>query len=249
MNKLIVANWKMNLGLADSIKLAQGYKKLFKKSSNEIVVCPSSFALIDVADTLHESHIALGAQNVFWELKGAYTGEISALSLQEISCQFVIIGHSERRQYLAESCRTVNLKARACLDMGLTPIICVGEDLVKRQSKRHIAFVTGQVKRALVGLRLKAMQELVIAYEPIWAIGTGKIIKPVDAQVMHDAIRQQAVKLLGANAKIRVIYGGSVDDSNSRELLALNEIDGFLVGGASLNAEKFYKIANIAPQK
>jgi triosephosphate isomerase len=157
----------------------------------------------------------------------------------------VIIGHSERRQYLGESCRLVNAKAQAALDQGLVPIICVGESLAKRQSGASSSFVAGQVKRALAGIKLQPKQSLVIAYEPIWAIGTGKVIKPGDAALMHRTIKALTAKLLGHDAAVQVIYGGSVDDNNASALLALDEIDGFLVGGASLNAEKFYKIANI----
>jgi len=253
MKKLIVANWKMNLGFRESFTLAAAYKKTFKRYSldsardknNEVVVCPSFFALSEVADVLESSEIFWGAQDVSWELKGAYTGEVSAVSLQELGCRYVIIGHSERRQYQGESCRQVNLKARALLDIGLTPIICVGESWEKRQAGTSEAFVSGQVKRALAGLKLKPMQDLVIAYEPIWAIGTGKAIKPRDAELMHAVVRKTVLKILGSETRLRVIYGGSVDERNAPELLGLPDIDGLLVGGASLKPDLFYKIAKV----
>ena len=245
MTKLIVANWKMNLGLAESLKLAKSYAKLFKKPVNQLAVCPSFLALPIIKDILSERNIALGAQDSFWETKGAYTGEVSPLSLQELGCQYVILGHSERRQYLGESCRMINAKAKAALATGLTPIVCVGEDATRHSSGKSAAFVTGQIKRALVGLKLSPKQSLVIAYEPIWAIGTGTVIKWREAQLMHSLIKSLAVKLLGSSGQIKVIYGGSVDSDNAATLLNVPEIDGFLVGGASLSAENFHKIANI----
>lgn len=245
MNKLIVANWKMNLDCAESLKLGGDYLKLFKKSPNQVVVCPSFLPLAQLAANFKNSLLSLGAQDAFWTLKGAYTGEISAASLRSLACTHVILGHSERRQYLAESCRMINAKAQSALDAGLTPIICVGEDAAKRKAGRSASFITGQVQRALKGLKLAKNSSLVIAYEPIWAIGTGKVSKATDTVVIHQLIRRVATKILGANTKIKVIYGGSVDLDNAASLLAESEIDGFLIGGASLSASNFYKIANI----
>jgi triosephosphate isomerase len=245
MTKLIVANWKMNLNLQDSVKLATDYAKVFKKTTHSVVACPSFLALAPIAKLWSASKVVLGAQDAFWEAKGAYTGEVSAAQLHDLGCRYVILGHSERRQYLGESCRLINAKAKSALVASLTPIICVGENAVRRKAGNSITFVSGQVKRALAGLQLKAGQSLVIAYEPIWAIGTGQVIKPADAIAMHAAIRRLGLKILGPKANIKVIYGGSVDVSNASALLAQSEIDGFLVGGASLSAANFHKIANI----
>lgn len=245
MKKLIVANWKMNLGVRDSYNLAAAYKKLIKKSKNQVVACPSFCAIADVAEVLKTSDLAWGAQDISWDLKGACTGEVSGVTLQELGCTYVIIGHSERRQRLGESCRMVNLKAKTALDLTLTPIICVGESEVKRSAGASETFVKGQVKRALAEIKLKPMQELVIAYEPIWAIGSGKTAKPRDIEAMHCLIRETAMKMLGTEAKLRVIYGGSVDDTSVEAIAMMPSVDGFLVGGASLKPEVFAKIAKV----
>lgn len=244
--KLIMANWKMNLGLKDSIALASAYQEKFKNFTKaDIAVCPSEFALPGVMKALKKS-AALGAQNVFWELKGAYTGEMSVITLEEIGCQYVIIGHSERRQYLSESCRLVNLKIKAVLqNTKLTPVVCVGENLAKRKANNHIAFVSGQIKRALAGVKFN--EKLVIAYEPIWAIGTGISATAADAQAMHAAIRSVLVRLYKDKGDIiRILYGGSVSPVNAKEFLKIPNVDGLLVGGASLKISDFGKIVNSA---
>lgn len=244
--KLIMANWKMNLGLKDSIALASAYQEKFNNFTKaDVVACPSEFALPGVSKALKKS-VALGAQNVFWQLKGAYTGEVSATMLEEIGCRYVIIGHSERRQYLSESCRLVNLKLKSVLEnTKITPVVCVGENLAKRKANSHIAFVSGQIKRALAGIKFD--ERLVIAYEPIWAIGTGVSATTADAQEMHAAIRRvlkQLYKEKGNN--VRILYGGSVSALNAKELLKIPNVDGLLVGGASLKISDFGKIVNSA---
>ncbi|MDD4412856.1 MAG: triose-phosphate isomerase [Patescibacteria group bacterium] len=244
--KLIMANWKMNLGLKDSIALASAYQEKFKNFTKaDVVVCPSEFALSGVLKALKKS-VALGAQNVFWQLQGAYTGEVSATMLEELGCQYVIIGHSERRQYLSESCRLVNLKLKSVLgNTKITPVVCVGENLAKRKANSHITFVSGQIKRALAGVKFD--ERLVIAYEPIWAIGTGVSATTADAQEMHAAIRSVLKRLYKEKGdNIRILYGGSVSALNAKELLKTPNVDGLLVGGASLKINDFGKIVNSA---
>jgi triosephosphate isomerase len=241
MKKIIIGNWKMNLGLKASLVLARAIKNL--KSKNEIGVCPSDLALAGVGQLLKGSQIKLGAQDCFWETAGAYTGQTSAKSLKEVGCAYVILGHSEQRA-LGESCRRVNLKIKAALAVGLTPIVCVGEDWAKHKAGKSRAFVSGQIKRALVGVKLKERQ-IIIAYEPIWAIGTGKAMKAEEAQAMHKFIKAEVKKYLGIKARLAILYGGSVSGLNARTYLVKADIDGLLVGGASLKAQEFKKIANI----
>jgi len=247
--KLIIANWKMNLGLAESRELAKKYKESFagwKKTS--IVACPSEFALTVAAKELKGSPVALGAQDCFWEAKGAYTGEVSPMSLAEIGCRYVLLGHSERRQYLGESCRMVILKLKqASAAAGLVPVVCVGESLATRRAGKHLAFVDGQLKRALAGVKI-GRQGLAIAYEPLWAIGTGLAASRADAEEMHGAIRHRLGRILGQEIGDRtpILYGGSVDISNAQDILSSDLVGGLLVGGASLDATKFKKIANFS---
>ncbi len=240
MKKLIIGNWKMNLGLKGSLALARALKGL--KSKNEVGVCPSDFALAGVKAVLGKSQIKLGAQNCFWEASGAYTGQTSAASLKELGCAYVILGHSELRA-LGESCRRVNLKAKAALARGLTPVICVGEDWTKYKAGKSRAFVSGQIKRALAGLKLGGKQ-LVIAYEPLWAIGSGRPLQAEAADATQAFIKSEARKALKQpRAAVAVLYGGSVNAANAKNFLRQGNIDGLLIGGASLKAQEFKKIA------
>ncbi|MFH0950900.1 MAG: triose-phosphate isomerase [bacterium] len=243
MTKLIVANWKAQLNLKASLQLAKAYATAFKKSKQPVVACPSEFALVEVRNILQKSSVKLGAQNVFSQPNGAYTGEVSAQTLKDLGCSYVIIGHSERRQYLGESCELINAKIKAALAAKLIPIVCVGENWAKRQAKQSQAFVKGQLQRALKNIKTK--QDIIIAYEPIWAIGTGKVIKPSDAQIMQQYIKQTAQALLGQQAKLKVLYGGSVTAQNAVALLAVDSVDGLLIGGTSLEISAMKKIANI----
>lgn len=243
MRKLIVANWKNNLSLKDSLALAKNYAKVFKGKSANIVTCPSVLSLVSVKKILGSS-VKLGAQDVGWQERGAHTGEVDAKTLTEAVVSYVIIGHSERRAQ-GESCRQVNLKLQAILKQkSLTPIICVGENWQQRQKKISQTFVSGQIKRALAGIKSGARQ-IIIAYEPIWAIGTGKAMSAKEAQIMHTFIKAEAKKVLGAKAKVAVLYGGSVSGLNAKNYLNEPDIDGLLVGGASLKVQEFKKIANI----
>ena len=243
MTKLIVANWKANLNLRASLQLAKAYARAFQKSKHPVVACPSELALAGVKDILKKSPIKLGAQNVYSQPNGAYTGEVSAQTLKDLGCRYVIIGHSERRQYLEESDALINLKIKVALAVKLIPIVCVGENWAKRRAQQHQAFVKDQLQCAFKNIKTK--QEIIIAYEPIWAIGTGKVIKPTDAQIMQQYIKQTAQAILGQQAKLKVLYGGSVTAQNATALLAVDSVDGLLIGGTSLQVVAMKKIANI----
>jgi triosephosphate isomerase len=245
MKKIIIANWKMQLNLTTSIALARSYKKLLAKRKHEVVACPSEFALADVKATLAGSGIKLGAQNVFWENKGAYTGEVSAAMLGQLGCKYVIIGHSERREYLKETDEMISEKVRAAIQAKLIPIICVGETVAESKAKKSKAVLARQTRKALEGVTL-GKQQLILAYEPIWAIGTGQAIEPADADERHYYLRSLLERILGpakARKQCLVIYGGSVDEHNSAQLLDLKYVDGLLVGGASLSGDKMAKIS------
>lgn len=209
----------------------------------EIAICPPAVNLTRVYDLIKESNIKLGAQNMYWEEKGAFTGELSGAMLKEAGVSYVIIGHSERREYFAETDEGVNRKVRAAFNYGLTPIVCVGETLKEREEGKTNDKVRGQVKAALAGLDTGQVAELVIAYEPIWAIGTGRSATAGDANQVIGYIRDLVREDFGAAAdKMRIQYGGSVKPDNIEELMAEEEIDGALVGGASLKANSFAEI-------
>ena len=243
MRKYIIAgNWKMHCDRKEAAELASGLKEVIGSVTEvEAILCPPFTDLTTVADAIAGSHIALGAQNVYWESKGAFTGEIAPAFLQEIGCAYCIIGHSERRQYFGETDETVNKKAKALLAVGIRPIICVGELLEEREANRTMDVVLGQTRGCVAGLTAEQMNECVIAYEPVWAIGTGKVATPDQAQEVHAAIRAELAQLFGqavADA-IRIQYGGSMKPDNANELLAQPDIDGGLIGGAALKVNDF----------
>jgi triosephosphate isomerase len=246
MRKPIIAgNWKMHKTVAETVTLIGELIKLVDKDERvETVVCPPSTALHSAQMALDKSAIRLGAQNMHWENQGAFTGEISPLMLKELGCTYVIIGHSERRQYFAETDKTVNQKLKAAFNHGLIPIMCVGETLAEREAGKTEQLIANQVKSGLAGLSPKQVAEMVIAYEPIWAIGTGKTASADDANAVCALIRRTVAEQFGqdAAAKVRVQYGGSVKPDNIAELMAKSDIDGALVGGASLDAGTFAKI-------
>lgn len=234
---IIVANWKMNRGIGESEKLARDIVAGLKSSrlhGRAIILCPSFSALDRVARVLRGTNVALCAQDVFWQSSGAYTGEVSARELKELGCRFVIVGHSERRA-LGETDAVVNLKLRAAIAAGLTPILCVGEPLSVRRARRQASHVRKQLTAALKGLR---QPKLIVAYEPIWAIGSGKADDPRSASDMARVIRKVV-----PNAP--VLYGGSVNPGNARGFLRAPGIQGALVGGASLDAKKFVRITGV----
>ncbi len=239
---IIAGNWKMNCTVAEAVKLVKEMLPGMEKIAGvEKVVCPPFTALAPVRDILKNSPVKLGAQDLYFQEKGAFTGEVSPGMVKEL-CQYVIIGHSERRAYFGETDDLVNKKVQAALKAGLLPIVCVGETLEKREQGKAEEVVVGQVQRGLVGVAATAT--LVIAYEPVWAIGTGKAATGDDANKMIGLIRQTAAGLFGAGtaAQIRVQYGGSVTASNVVEFIGQKEIDGALVGGASLKAAEFLAI-------
>lgn len=248
MRKWIVAgNWKMHNTIAESVALARAVKDgTAGLKSGEVVVAPPFTALQSVGDTLRGSNVALAAQNMYCEDKGAYTGEVSPLMLKDVGCTYVIIGHSERRKYFTESDETVNLKAKKALATGLKPIVCVGETDGERNKGVTEAVVNRQVRGALAGI--DKLDDVVIAYEPVWAIGTGVVATPAQAGDVHDFIRRLLVEIYGcAAADVRILYGGSVTKDNIAELIAMEDIDGALVGGASLKADGFLGIISKMP--
>ncbi|MDI3548355.1 MAG: triosephosphate isomerase [Halanaerobiales bacterium] len=240
----IAGNWKMNKTLSEAeILVTELKEELAGITEVEIAICPPAVNLTRVYDLIKESNIKLGAQNMYWEEKGAFTGELSGAMLKEAGVSYVIIGHSERREYFAETDEGVNRKVRAAFNYGLTPIVCVGETLKEREEGKTNDKVRGQVKAALAGLDTGQVAELVIAYEPIWAIGTGRSATAGDANQVIGYIRDLVREDFGAAAdKMRIQYGGSVKPDNIEELMAEEEIDGALVGGASLKANSFAEI-------
>lgn len=246
---LIVGNWKMNNSITESTALVNRIKTLAKDIAGvEIVVAPPFTALNSVRNIIAGSNIKLGAQNLFWEDSGAYTGEVSPLMIRDIGCEYVIIGHSERRGYFHESDEVVNKKIRAALRNKLKAIICVGESLKERKEDKTMQVIESQIKMGLEGISAEEIKEITIAYEPIWAIGTGVTATPQQANEVHVYIRRLLSQIFSKDTAsfIRVLYGGSVNPSNSSELMSEKEIDGALVGGASLDADSFVQIVKSA---
>ena len=242
---LIAGNWKMYKTVGEATLLVRELLAgLGELTDREAIVCPPFTALAAVAPLLADTPLGLGAQNLYPETQGAFTGEISPPMLVDIGCRYVIVGHSERRQYFGESDSFVNRKLRAALAHGLQPIVCVGESKPQRDAGQAEPIVTAQVRAALVDVTPEQMLNVVIAYEPIWAIGTGDTATPADAQAMHAAIRATLHDLYGAAiaSAVRIQYGGSVKPDNIDELMAQPDIDGALVGGASLQAASFLRI-------
>jgi triosephosphate isomerase (TIM) len=245
--KLIIAgNWKMNKTVAEALDLVHGIKlELAKVKDADIVVCPPFTALSEVSKTILSSkNIALGAQNMSEHKMGAYTGEIAAGMLKEFSVRYVILGHSERRMFQMESDELIAKKARAAHAAALKPIVCVGETLTEREAGRMEKVLETQVQGSLAELTKEQMAETVLAYEPVWAIGTGKTATAAQAQEAHAFIRRLLVKMFdeAVARKVRIQYGGSVKPANARELMSLPDVDGALVGGASLEVRSFADI-------
>lgn len=242
---LMAGNWKMYKTIPEALALVDGLKKnLAGVTGREVLVCPPFCALAAVAQAIKGTLIKLGAQNLHWESKGAFTGEISPAMLVDAGCTHVIIGHSERRQYFGETDETVNKKIKAAFAAGLVPVACVGETLAQREAGSTMAVIETQIRNGLAGLTDAQALSLVIAYEPVWAIGTGKTATPAQAQEVHAFIRTLYGRLHGAPAAaaVRVLYGGSVKPDNTAELMQQPDIDGGLVGGASLEVDSFTKI-------
>lgn len=247
---IVAGNWKMNLGCDEATRLIEQLKTACKTTTVDVVVCPAFTALSTVSELLKESSIGLGAQDIYWEKEGAYTGEISPLMLRDIGCRYVIIGHSERRKYFAETNETVNKKLQAALANGFIPIVCIGETLDEREGGKTFDVLTEQLRGSLGECSTDTCGKLIIAYEPVWAIGTGKTASPEQVQEAHQFIRQWVSKKSGEQdaAKIRIQYGGSVNAGNAATLLGLPDVDGALVGGASLKPDAFSAIISAAEQ-
>ena len=243
---LIAGNWKLHCGPTEARRLALEIKNglLGRRTGADVVLCPPFVSLAAVAEILHGTSIGLGAQNVFWEKQGAWTGEVAADMLRDSGCSYVIIGHSERRQHFGETNATVKRRLRAALDAGLRAIVCVGETLAERESGVTERVVESQLREGLEGLSAAEWGSLTLAYEPVWAIGTGRNATPEQAQAVHRFLRGVVTRLAtGAVAgALRIQYGGSVKPENAAELLGQPDVDGALVGGASLDAAAFLGI-------
>jgi triosephosphate isomerase len=248
---LIAGNWKMNCGPKETSTLLQGISDELDSMPAGVdgLVCPPMISLTTASVELRDiDGIALGAQNVHYKDNGSYTGEVSTQMLNEVNCEYVILGHSERRQYFAETDTIVESKVTKSLSDGLKPIICVGESLDQRKSGEHELRVRKQVEAALVNADAADAENIVIAYEPIWAIGTGESATPEQAQQMHEMIRSVLAELFTEEkaAQMRILYGGSMKPHNAEDLLGQPDVDGGLIGGASLKADSFTEIINIA---
>ncbi|MGB2981315.1 MAG: triose-phosphate isomerase [Candidatus Zixiibacteriota bacterium] len=242
---IIAGNWKMHKTGQEAVDLASDLKERLKSIKGvKVVICPPFTSLSSVSKAIERSNISLGGQNMHWEEKGAFTGEVSPTMLLTAGCEYVIIGHSERRALFSETDNMVSLKTKSSLKFYLSPIICVGERLEQREANETKEVVEHQVKGAFKDLNSEDAEKTVVAYEPVWAIGSGKTATPQQANEVHLFIRELLSSEFGKQCaeKINILYGGSVKAENSRELLEMPEIDGALVGGASLDAESFEKI-------
>ena len=244
MKPLIAANWKMNMDIKDSVSFINKFKVLIKDIKNEIVICPPFTLLNEVNKSIKNTNVKLGAQNMHFEEEGAFTGEVSGLMLKDIGCEYVILGHSERRQYFNETDELINKKITTALKRNLKPILCIGETLDQRNNNETLKIIENQLRNCLNNIN--EMENIVVAYEPIWAIGTGKNATPQQAEEIHKFIRELLTNMYNEKVSnnIRIIYGGSMKPENSKELLSMPNIDGGLVGGASLDPKSFAKICN-----
>jgi len=244
---LIAGNWKMFKTWREASETAARLAGLVDGATGrDIMVAPQFTALVPVCQALANTAVAVGAQDLFWETEGAFTGEVSAPMIAAAGCRYVIIGHSERRQYFGEADETVNKKIRAARSASLIPVVCIGESGQEREAKKTFSVLDKQIENGLKSLDLNDMQDLVLAYEPVWAIGTGKTATSAQAQEVHAHVRSIIKKIYGEPlaAKMRILYGGSVKPNNIAELMGMDDIDGALVGGASLDADTFAKIVN-----
>jgi triosephosphate isomerase (TIM) len=242
---LIAGNWKMNLTRSEAVSLARSIAaQAAGVPYADLAICPPSVYLDAVGEVLRGTSVGLGAQNMYFEPNGAFTGEISGSMLVDLQCRYVILGHSERRHILGETDAEVNRKTRVALEMGLIPIVCVGETLSEREAGQTAAVVAGQFAGSLAGLTNDQMLQVVIAYEPVWAIGTGKVATPEQAEAVHADLRRLLENRynVAVAETVRIQYGGSVKPDNAATLLSQKNIDGALVGGASLKADSFFGI-------
>lgn len=241
--KVIAGNWKMNMLPNEALAFVETLAPMVKDTNNEVILCVPFTDLFYTLLAVQETNIKVGAQNMHWEEKGAYTGEVAPEMLSCINVKYVIIGHSERRMYFNETDETVNKKVKAALTHNLQPIVCVGETLEQRENGDAIEVITSQISKALNGLTTEDLSNIIVAYEPIWAIGTGKTATSEDANQAIKAIREKIKEEFGTD-DVTILYGGSVKAENAKELFTMSDIDGGLVGGASLKADSFSGIVN-----
>ncbi|MEX0780698.1 MAG: triose-phosphate isomerase [Balneolales bacterium] len=251
MRKAFIAgNWKMNMGPKETATFLRKLAELKPNASGKVdaAICPPTISLPAASSLQDGLNVAIGAQNVHYEENGAFTGEVSTSMLKEVGCKYSILGHSERRQFFGETDDIINRKVSKCLADGITPIVCVGELLDERKEGAHFDVVKLQLSDSLKNLTAKQVDNLVIAYEPVWAIGTGETASPEQAQEMHAFIRKELVGLFndGVAQKIRILYGGSMKPANAEELLRKVDVDGGLIGGASLKPDSFTELLTIA---
>jgi triosephosphate isomerase len=244
---VIAGNWKMYKTLKETVQFIEGFKPLVKNSIHcDIVIAPPFTALSEAVKAAQGSNIGISAQDLFWESEGAFTGEVSASMLADLGCSYTIIGHSERRQYFGETDETVNKKIRAALTGTLIPIVCVGETLAEREAGQTRPVIETQCHQGFPGLTGEDFSHIIVAYEPVWAIGTGRTATPELAEEVHQFIRSRIQQQFGEKVaqSLRILYGGSVKPENVKGLMAQSDIDGALVGGASLKADSFARIVN-----
>ncbi len=242
---LIAGNWKMHKTINEAVELVSALKReLFDFNQADIVVCPPFTALDNVHEIIMDTNIKLGAQNLFYQKQGAFTGEVSPAMIKDCGCEYAIIGHSERRKYFGETDTMVNKRIRVALEEGFTPIFCVGETLEERENNKTIEVIDIQLKGGLENMKEEDILKIVIAYEPVWAIGTGKTATPRQAEEVHMFIRKWIEEHYSSScaSMLRILYGGSVKAENIKDLMKQENIDGALVGGASLNADAFVSI-------
>jgi triosephosphate isomerase len=246
-NRYVIANWKMNLSLNESVQLAKKINiKLMKEIwQRQVIICPDFLSLFPVSSALEKSKLKLGAQDVFWQEQGSYTGEVSIKNLNQLNVSTIILGHSERRTIMNETSKMVNRKLKLTLKYNFNPVVCVGENEEIRNKGKEKSFLKKQLKETLGGLKLEKAQEIIIAYEPIWAIGTGKNMSARDIKEMLSFIKEEIINLYNkslVNKNFVFIYGGSVNTNNIKEISKYSQIQGVLVGGASLKLSSFIKI-------
>lgn len=245
----VAGNWKMNSDRASAVALARAFAgSVWRHENVDVAICPPAPFLLAVHEELAASRIALGAQNMYFEKSGAFTGEISPLMLKDCGCKYVILGHSERRHVFAEDDDLVNRKVISALSNGLYPILCLGETLAQREKGETQEIVAGQLRHGLVGVRPEQMRDVTIAYEPVWAIGTGHVATPEQAEEVHRFLRGKLTEMYGSDLaqSIRIQYGGSVKAENAAGLMEQPNVDGALVGGASLKEQEFLEIVRAA---
>ena len=247
---IVAGNWKMNLGADEAIDLASGIASECPQQGVEVIIAPVSIHLAAVAEAVASAPISVSAQNMHWAQSGAYTGEIAGPMLRELGVRYVLLGHSERRQIFSETDELINHKAHSALEQELHPILCIGETLSEREAGRTQAKVEFQVRAAYAGLTADEARRTILAYEPIWAIGTGKTASPQQAQEVHAFLREVLEDCFDRETAqaLRILYGGSVKPQNFADLIAQEDIDGGLVGGASLKVDSFLELTRIAVQ-